>query len=501
MRQEVVTCRRLSFAIAILSIASICFAPTAAVSQGSPEDPPAADACPDGSSELGCGCGNPAPDPDCGCGRSPNACGSCVGDLSCLPTPAPVTCDLTVSTRGPGNYSIYGNPRDKGQKRKIYINRIQVTIKKGGAVVVDTSVAIDPCNRNYNSLWSCAATEGSSNPAVTYRDGQITWTDEEGVKHPLLRESINGRRQSERSLISHIYGVWGSPSTFRATLKEASSDFCTIDSSRPQVSPIVLDMQGDGLRFTNPSDEFIRFDFGQKGVITSWVANPDAVAFLAVDANQNGQIDSIDEMFGDKTTIKGAGPFSDGFEALASFDDNKDGVISAADAIFSKLVLWHDRNRNGISEPNELEKAAVRIEALSTKSDREKYFSDAQNSFAFGRASVKLKGGESRYSYDAWFAEGPNELFLPGLGGKAEPLPKQGEQHYNAVADGLQALLQEDGFAPHEAPYSTGSVSGTEHAGKQFKVVRWPIGPSRECTGQLIFDSEWQLKDKLVFCE
>ena len=42
-----------------------------------------------------------------------------------------------------------------------------------------------------------------------------------------------------------------------------------------------------------------------------------------------------------------------GFEALRQHDVNKDSVIDEKDPVYKKLVLWFDRNANGISEENE----------------------------------------------------------------------------------------------------------------------------------------------------
>jgi hypothetical protein len=42
-----------------------------------------------------------------------------------------------------------------------------------------------------------------------------------------------------------------------------------------------------------------------------------------------------------------------GFEALASFNGNGDGVIDVSDAIFEKLKAWVGTNSNGISTNKE----------------------------------------------------------------------------------------------------------------------------------------------------
>lgn len=43
-----------------------------------------------------------------------------------------------------------------------------------------------------------------------------------------------------------------------------------------------------------------------------------------------------------------------GFEALAAFDLNEDGVINENDAIYSELKIWQDKNQNGVADEGEL---------------------------------------------------------------------------------------------------------------------------------------------------
>ncbi len=43
-----------------------------------------------------------------------------------------------------------------------------------------------------------------------------------------------------------------------------------------------------------------------------------------------------------------------GFEALAQYDLNDDGVIDENDAIFDKLMVWVDANGDGVSDKGEL---------------------------------------------------------------------------------------------------------------------------------------------------
>lgn len=420
------------------------------------------------------------------------------------PTPVPPTfrCHLTVGTRGPGNYSIYGTPRDKGQKRKIYVNWIHVQIWEGAATLVDNTIYVDPCNRNYGNIWRCADLEGIDHPNVRFRNGQITFTPSNGVSQELLTRRINSRNQGGRSYSDHYYAMRrsGYRRAFRNSLTEVRSEVCSVDDTTGQVSPLVVDLSGKGITFTDPSQTFTRFDFHRDSLLTAWLDNTEEIAFVGYDANENGVIDSVDELFGDRTQRLSGEPYADGFQALSMHDSNGDKVIDANDTIFSRLLLWKDANKNGVSDEGELASLSDVMSSLSLVADGERYFEGAHGSFAFGKSLVTMKDGSKRAMYDAWFAEGEAELFSEDLAGEKEPLPVNGTAEHTKVFSSLQELLAEDGFAPHEAPYSTGSILTVTGKAMNYKVARWAIGPFDECTAQVTFDTSWNALDRSVSC-
>jgi len=122
-------------------------------------------------------------------------------------------------------------------------------------------------------------------------------------------------------------------------------------------SPIIIDTKNQGFHLTSMKDG-VKFTFGPNLVQTSWT-NPDySNAWLALDRNGNGVIDDASELFGDLTP-QPPGVNPNGYKALAVFDSpknggNGNGKIDPGDAIWPSLLLWIDRNHNGISEPSEL---------------------------------------------------------------------------------------------------------------------------------------------------
>ncbi len=129
-------------------------------------------------------------------------------------------------------------------------------------------------------------------------------------------------------------------------------------------SPLVLDLGDDGIATTSAAGG-VRFDLLGVGALqTSWLAGGKD-ALLALDRDGNGKIDSGAELFGEATENR---PHENGFEALADLDSNKDGKLDRRDAMWSKLVLWSDRNGDGRSDASELSTlASKKIRSLDLR--------------------------------------------------------------------------------------------------------------------------------------
>lgn len=124
-------------------------------------------------------------------------------------------------------------------------------------------------------------------------------------------------------------------------------------------SPILLDLAGAGFALSSLAAA-VPFEMGTNGYRhqVAWPLLHSGNAWLAFDRNGNDRIDNVTELFGD-CSPQGVGPPRNGFASLAVLDDprhggNGDRFVDARDVLFRRLRLWQDRNRNGLSETEEL---------------------------------------------------------------------------------------------------------------------------------------------------
>lgn len=171
--------------------------------------------------------------------------------------------------------------------------------------------------------------------------------------------------------------------------------------------PLILDLAGDGLNLTSVFDGVL-FDLRGHGIKRrmGWTARNSDDAWLALDRNGNGTIDNGLELFSD---VAEQAPSSEpnGFLALAVFDQpskggNGDGRIDAADRGFASLVVWQDRNHDGISQPAELTAlAATGVRSIDldySASGRH----DRNGNYLRYRAKIDGAKGIGRWAYDVF---------------------------------------------------------------------------------------------------
>lgn len=160
------------------------------------------------------------------------------------------------------------------------------------------------------------------------------------------------------------------------------------------IDPIVLDLDGNGIELTGRLDRSIYFDMDGDGIKerTGWVSPKDGL--LAIDENNNGRIDNINELIGDLGRS--------GFTELSAYDLNKDKLINASDAVFAKLRVWVDANSNAITDAGELKN----LPSLNIKSIDLNYTLvdfTAEGNKIHEKSEFQYTNGVTGLAADIWF--------------------------------------------------------------------------------------------------
>jgi RHS repeat-associated protein len=190
------------------------------------------------------------------------------------------------------------------------------------------------------------------------------------------------------------------------------------------ISPLVLDLDNDGIELFSLQDSSAFFDLDADGFAeqTGWVRPDDAL--LALDKNGNGRIDDINELFGSATT--------DGFIFLQALDSNNDNVIDSQDAQFADLRLWKDADADGFTDVGELQSLADwNIESIDV--DYQVVDRLNEGNRISSTSTYTLSDGSTQEIVDAWFVVDQmntvysqeyqlkaETLFLPTLRGYGE---------------------------------------------------------------------------------
>lgn len=153
-------------------------------------------------------------------------------------------------------------------------------------------------------------------------------------------------------------------------------------------------------------DNFSSFPLNPMGK-TSWPEADHVGYFVALDRDASGAIDKKEELFGDGSVEK------NGFEVLKKLDSNKDGVIDKKDKEFKNLVLWSDKNGDGISQKEELIKLSDKVDKISLKYEKGnlvpigKYAEQRERSKFWYKENGKKKEGQI---VDIWLSPADNKV-------------------------------------------------------------------------------------------
>lgn len=160
------------------------------------------------------------------------------------------------------------------------------------------------------------------------------------------------------------------------------------------ISPIILDLAGNGFALTSAEDgvQFDMLNNGQLHNMYGWTAAGSDDAWLVLDRNGDGLINDSSELFGNHTA-QPATTHPNGYLALKEYDLNSDGVINASDPVYTDLRLWRDLNHNGVSDPGELDTLAQHgVLGLSLDYRVSKAVDDHGNAFKYRANVIRAQG-------------------------------------------------------------------------------------------------------------
>ncbi|MEW5949276.1 MAG: calcium-binding protein [Thermodesulfobacteriota bacterium] len=205
----------------------------------------------------------------------------------------------------------------------------------------------------------------------------------------------------EQKIVEGLKALYGLNISSRE-LFEKVHKFFTTAAPLPNSSPIILDLDGDGVETTHIKDGAY-FDHDGNGFNeqTGWAGADDGI--LVRDINGNGAIDDGKELFGNQTILEDGTTAANGFQALADLDDNLDGKIDAGDAAWTSLKVWQDVDGDGFSAADEFHT----LDELGIQSINTGYvdstFIDAQGNEHRQIGSFTKTDGTTGTATDVWF--------------------------------------------------------------------------------------------------
>ncbi|MCX6123733.1 MAG: hypothetical protein NTV34_03130, partial [Proteobacteria bacterium] len=126
----------------------------------------------------------------------------------------------------------------------------------------------------------------------------------------------------------------------------------------------------------------------------------------------NGKIDSVNELFHAGAALEGGLMAPSGFDHLASYDADFNGKIDVNDPVYSKLLLWRDRNGDGMSQPDEIKPLSevvksISVNGIETKSTYVGLVGSTQSRISHSSSFVRSDGKVGTI-YNVFFSLGLN---------------------------------------------------------------------------------------------
>jgi Ca2+-binding RTX toxin-like protein len=256
-------------------------------------------------------------------------------------------------------------------------------------------------------------------------------------------------------------------------------------------SPLILDLDGDGIEITQHTGA-ITFDHDANGIETgtAWAGADDGL--LVLDRDGNGDIDSGRELFGNNTLLANGQKAADGYAALRELDANADGVLDASDAAFANLRVWRDLDQDGNSDAGELfSLAELGVSQIGlSKTPFSQTLADGTRLDGTGSFVIN---GQTRSYTDAWFAENPfYREFATAIELSAEVAALPGMKGSGAVRDLQEAAMLSQPLRDLLEQFQAATTREAQRA------LIEPILIACADTGDFLTLADWEAAGKVV---
>lgn len=221
-------------------------------------------------------------------------------------------------------------------------------------------------------------------------------------------------------------------------------------------SPIIIDLNGNGVQTYARDSQFVRFDLDNNGFAerTGWIDEYDG--FLVRDLNGDGRINNGSELFGNHTLLANGKKAANGFDALKELDSNGDGKITRADDAWSELRVWQDRNQDAWSAKGELYTLdELGITELNTEYTTSKLVDSSGNAHK-QQSNAVMQDGSSVAVTDVWFATNladTQQIHQQVVSDEISKLPEI--RGFGNVPDLRQAMMNNDALKQAVKNYLT----------------------------------------------
>jgi tetratricopeptide (TPR) repeat protein len=183
------------------------------------------------------------------------------------------------------------------------------------------------------------------------------------------------------------------PERDAAEIAELRSYISRLQRIPRPITPLAIPLSdGSTERSIIDLDAQVAFDADGAGLRRAWTWITPEAGWLVYDATHAGRITSALQWFGNVTFWLF---WSNGYEALAALDDDGNGELSGTE--LRHLAIWHDADRDGISDPGEVRSLADHgIVSLSCRFTR----GDGVLITAKSNAGARFSNGRVRPTYD-----------------------------------------------------------------------------------------------------